>query len=195
MKATGTLDITDGAWSGLSGSATYSVAPGIELAAAEGSEYVEPGTEIVTGENTFILIPQALGADASVTLEIEQNGNQSTFTASLDGQTWTAGTTVTYRLSANPSSQQLILQITDESANASRRFLPPIRAVLFPSRLSAVMPTATRPPRLRGKPSSSTPRATFAPRLPTGSSASRLRATEMPTERWSPIPPSRFSNR
>lgn len=117
VKSSGTLDITDGTWSSLSGSATYSVTPGIELKAAEGSEFVEPGAEIVSGENTFILIPQTLGADASITLVIEIGGAVSTFTASLDGQTWAAGTTVTYRLSANPSSQQLILEITDESGN------------------------------------------------------------------------------
>lgn len=117
IKGTGTLDITDGAWTGLSGSETYSVTPGVELKAAEGSNFVQPGTEIAGGEDTFILIPQTLGTEASILLTIEQGGAVSTFEASLDGQTWTSGTTVTYRLSANPSSQQLILEITDEDGN------------------------------------------------------------------------------
>ncbi|MDE5749725.1 MAG: fimbrillin family protein, partial [Duncaniella sp.] len=117
IKGSGTLDITDGTWSGLSGSETYAVTPGVELKAAAGSDFVLPGTEIAVGENTFILIPQTLGPDASILLTIEQGGAVSTFEAPLEGQTWTAGTTVTYRLSANPSSQQLILEITDEDGN------------------------------------------------------------------------------
>ncbi len=113
----GTLDLESGQWSDVSGSASYSVTPDLELAAATGSKYVAAGTALIADDETFILMPQALPDDAKIILTVTSDGKTSTFEASLAGQEWTAGHTVTYRLSASADSPELILTVTDTAGN------------------------------------------------------------------------------
>ncbi len=117
VKSSATLSVSDGTWSGLSGSASYEVSPGKAFEAAQGSDYTTPDEAITSDEETFMLLPQTLTEESSVTLTVEINGNKSEFEASLAGQTWSAGKMVTYRLSANPSASGLILDVTDAEGN------------------------------------------------------------------------------
>ena len=111
----GVLSLESGEWTGATGSASYSVAPETVLTAQAGSAYA--AADVALADETFLLLPQTLGKDATVELTIELNGAESTFTASLDGQTWQAGTTVTYRLAVNPSKPGLILEVLDANGN------------------------------------------------------------------------------
>lgn len=113
----GTLSLETGEWSALTGLSSYAVDTGVELTAAAGSGYVASDVAITAADQTFLLVPQTLGEDARIELTIESGGAESTFTALLQGQTWKAGTTVTYRLSANPSHPGLILEVLDADGN------------------------------------------------------------------------------
>ncbi len=113
----GTLDISSGEWSNVTDAKSYTIAPSTRLTAAEGSEYVAPETPLAPADSTLLFIPQTLGDDATATLTVDIDGQSTTFTASLKGQVWTAGTTVTYHLSATPTLSDLILQITDSEGN------------------------------------------------------------------------------
>lgn len=118
IKNSATLSLGDGKWSDMSGSASYEITPGKVFEAAGGSGYVMPD-EAITGDNdTFMLLPQNLTEDTYVTLTVEIGGDTHEFKASLAQQTWSAGKIVTYRLSANPASPDLILEVTDASGNA-----------------------------------------------------------------------------
>lgn len=117
VNSSATLDLESGEWSALSGQSTFAVQPGVTLAAADGSKYVEDGTALTPDSQTFFMLPQSLGEDSKISLTIEANGKTSTFEASLDGQTWLAGQTVTYRLSANAASPSLKLEICDADGN------------------------------------------------------------------------------
>ena len=110
--SSGTRDIRTGAWSDLASPSSFSVAPGVSLTAADGSEYVAPGADITSASEAFLLIPQSPGEDAEVTVTVDFDGTETTLTASLGGQTWEAGHTVTYRISANPASDSLTLDVT-----------------------------------------------------------------------------------
>ncbi len=114
----GTLDLETGVWSNVTGSATYTVAPSLALEAAEGSDYVAAGTSLLSdadgGGEMLILMPQALGTDTEVALTVEIDGEETTFRASLDGQVWEPGKTVTYRLSATADRDQLILTVSGD---------------------------------------------------------------------------------
>lgn len=113
----GELNLETGEWDSLSGSSSFTVVPDKVLTAVTGEKYVASDVDITSEEETFILLPQTLAADAEIEMTIEVDGKESTFNASLDGQTWTGGKTLTYRLSANPTTSGLILEILDASGN------------------------------------------------------------------------------
>lgn len=117
VNSQGTLDISSGVWTDVSGLEDYEVEIDKELTAAAGSKYVAADEALTSDEQTFILLPQTLGENSKVALTIELNGRLSTFEASLSGQVWEEGMTVTYRLSANPSESELQLQIVDADGN------------------------------------------------------------------------------
>ncbi len=108
----GTLNLETGEWTDTTGNATYTIAPQVELAAADGDTYVAPGTPIAYGDNTFILLPQKLGERASISVSIEINGKVTVLDAALNGQEWQAGKVLNYRLSTTPDQQTLELDVT-----------------------------------------------------------------------------------
>lgn len=112
IKNSGTLNIETGEWTSIAGDASYTVTPDLTLTAEADSKFVAPGTPIVNGNNTFILMPQELSAEASVSVTLEQSGKTTVLDASLEGQSWEAGKTVIYRLSASPQADTLILEIS-----------------------------------------------------------------------------------
>lgn len=108
----GTLNLETGEWSDTTGNTTYTITPHLTLKAPEGQKYVIPGTPIVDGDNTFIVLPQKLAPDASLTMSIDINGTITELEASLDGQEWQAGKVLNYRISATPDQQTLTLDVT-----------------------------------------------------------------------------------
>ncbi len=114
ILATGTLDIETGKWMDIASSTSFEVAPDISLDADSGSEYVAAGTDITSGEDTFMLIPQTLGEDALLEITLVVNGKETVLSTSLANQEWLAGNTVTYRISANPAADSLTLDVEGE---------------------------------------------------------------------------------
>lgn len=108
----GTLNLETGEWTDTTGNASYTIAPQAVLTAADGDKYVAPGTPIAYGDNTFILMPQKLGNDASLSVTLDINGVSSTLEASLYGQEWLAGRILTYRLSTTSDQKELELDVT-----------------------------------------------------------------------------------
>ncbi len=112
IPSVGILDISTGTWSNVSAPASYSIAPANSiLTPSDGGDYVTPGTPITAEDETFLMIPGVMPDDATITLTIDVNGKESTFTASIAGQQWPQGSIVSYRLSATPESNQLILDV------------------------------------------------------------------------------------
>ena len=110
----GTLDIETAQWSEVEGNVSYSVMPEKELTAADGSQYVTPDTPITDDDMTFIVMPQTLPDGATLSVTINNQGTESTFTTSLAGITWVAGTTVIYHLSINPAKETLFLDVVGD---------------------------------------------------------------------------------
>lgn len=108
----GSLNLETGAWSDTTGNATYTIDNEVTLTAPNGSGYVTSGISIVDGDNTFILLPQKLGHDSSISMTININGTKKVLEASLEGQEWTAGKVLNYRISSTPDQQTLTLDVT-----------------------------------------------------------------------------------
>ena len=95
------------------GSGTYSVAneKWTPTGEANGTEYtldVNPEntpleTELTTGENIFMMIPQTLPEGAEIEVKYkDENGQEQILTASISGKEWPKGHTVIYTLSYSP---------------------------------------------------------------------------------------------
>lgn len=112
VPADGTLNISDGSWWDVKTPTDFEVVPvNPDLTAESGSQYVAENTPITATDEALLLLPGILPDDATVTLTIDINGNESQYTASIGGQEWPEGTTVTYRLSAKPDENRLILDV------------------------------------------------------------------------------------
>ena len=111
IAGAGSLDIDTGEWTDIQGSTDYTVDLDVKLVAPDGQHYADEGTAITDAAHTFMLLPQTLGDNAEVTLDISIDGVDYEFSALLDGQTWTAGYTYTYHLSANPVTDRFILTV------------------------------------------------------------------------------------
>lgn len=112
IPTSGTVSIEDGSWQEVSGSADFSVTPkNSKLTAGAGSQYVEASTPITSDDETFLLIPGTVPDGATIVLTLNFNGTDKEFVAPIAGQQWPAGVTVTYRLSAKPDSNRLILDV------------------------------------------------------------------------------------
>lgn len=110
INGKGVFNLEDGNWSDVSTQASYTADLDVALTAPSGS-YVTEGTAITDDAHTFMLIPQSLDENASVTLSIDYDGAEIDFTASLKGQAWTAGNTYTYHLSANPELDRFVITV------------------------------------------------------------------------------------
>lgn len=112
LSSSGNLNLENGMWTDVSGNESYSVNVNTTLLGTTGQEYVEEGTPITGSNQTFMLIPQSLTEESTVTMVIEYEGAEVEFSASLDGQNWVAGNTYTYHLSANPSVDRFVITVT-----------------------------------------------------------------------------------
>lgn len=62
------------------------------------------GTEITSGESTFMMLPQTLPEGATVEVVFtDDNGTRRTLSADIGGMEWPMGKTVTYKLSITPA--------------------------------------------------------------------------------------------
>ncbi|MDE6536215.1 MAG: fimbrillin family protein [Muribaculaceae bacterium] len=111
IPSSGTLNAATGEWSDVTSPAAFTVAPGVTLPAASGSDYVAPGSLLTADGQTFLMIPGTLPRDASISLTLEISGKEQTFTASLTDVVWQAGTTVTYSVSAKADAAGLTLEV------------------------------------------------------------------------------------
>lgn len=86
---------------------TYTIEPNVDLPSKEDSEdkyHAAEGTPITGTETdnlTFMLIPQTLPEDATITITFTDSatGTKRSLSGSIEGQTWEAGKIVTYTLS------------------------------------------------------------------------------------------------
>lgn len=87
----------------------------------------KPGDAITASEQTFLMIPQTLGTDATVEIVFQNaTGTTRTLSASLSGQEWPMGQTVTYRLSIQPDVPDIGLDLEvllDQSMTVDAHFL------------------------------------------------------------------------
>lgn len=125
VKNSGALNIATGAWSQTQGAATYTVEPGLTLNATNSGSTVAPQTPLIADDQVMLLLPQVLGDEATVSMTIEADGTETTYSASLAGQVWAAGTTVTYSLSASPAGPGLILKVVDSDGNVVKTLSTP----------------------------------------------------------------------
>lgn len=99
IKNSGTYDMVGSEWTLNNSTADFTITPNKETTGATPN-----GTDLNAGESTFMLLPQKLGADSKLEVVFQDNisGNYRTLSASLNGDEWPRGKTVTYRLSITP---------------------------------------------------------------------------------------------
>ncbi|MGN0238217.1 MAG: fimbrillin family protein [Lepagella sp.] len=100
VQKEGTYDISEDTWAMTGERGDYTLSLNFT---ATGNE--QAGTSITGADETFILLPQTtLPAEAMVEVKIldGKSGEERTLTASLAGEEWPQGKTVTYRLSLTP---------------------------------------------------------------------------------------------
>ena len=99
VKNSGSYDMVSSTWSLTDSKANYTVSPEFATSGSTAN-----GTDLNAGESTLMLLPQTLGADSELKVKFQDNisGRDRTLSASLDGDEWPMGKTVTYRLSITP---------------------------------------------------------------------------------------------
>ena len=99
IKNSGTYDMVGSEWTLNNSTADFTISPNKETTGATPN-----GTDLNAGESTFMLLPQKLGADSKLEVVFHDSisGNDRTLSASLKGDEWPMGKTVTYRLSITP---------------------------------------------------------------------------------------------
>ncbi len=111
----GKINIATGEWSDLESLSDFTIEPDLDLAAQEGSAYVEPGTSLITDDDDdadeFFMLPQDLGAESKILITIDKDGETIELEANAGGTVWREGKTVTYKLSTNPAKEGLQFDI------------------------------------------------------------------------------------
>lgn len=112
VYGSGSHVIGSDAWSTSGSVRTFRVERSIELEdgadtsdndyTGDDNVYTKPGTSILDGEFTFMMIPQTLPAEAELVVGFTDNitGKERTLTASLAGKEWPVGRKVTYSISS-----------------------------------------------------------------------------------------------
>ncbi len=67
---------------------------------------------IAAGDTTFMMLPQTLCDTAEIEMVFNNGTNDTTLTASISGQTWAKGTTVTYKLSTTSINWDVEFEVT-----------------------------------------------------------------------------------
>ena len=103
------------------GSGTYSVAAGKWMTTGDANgtytlnvnpENTPQETELTTGENIFMMIPQTLPDGAEIEVTFTEDGQEQTLTASIsDKKEWEKGHTVTYTISRTKVTEENIFTV------------------------------------------------------------------------------------
>lgn len=120
IKNSGTYDMVGSEWTLNNSTADFTISPNKETTGATPN-----GTDLNAGESTFMLLPQILGADSKLEVVFHDNisGRDRTLSASLSGDKWLMGTTVTYRLSITPE-YELKFTSTPDMVDAHYDIIP-----------------------------------------------------------------------
>lgn len=113
-KSSGNLNLETGEWADIENEADFIVTPNLSLAATEGGCFVESGIDITSSEGSFLLIPQTLDENAEISITFDFNGEETVLKSSLANQQFEEGKTITYRISANPEADSLILNVSGD---------------------------------------------------------------------------------
>ncbi len=98
VKNSGTYDMSSGIWTLANDTKNFTQTLNYNTTGSE-----TDGTNIIAGEATFMMLPQTLGATAQVEVVfVRPDNTERTLTASISGQEWPMGKTVTYKLSITP---------------------------------------------------------------------------------------------
>lgn len=84
----------NGSWGSQTGSASYTIYPSFDV-----TEY-NPTNVYIDGDSVLFLMPQTLGATASLEVVVRKDGEATdrTLTCAINGDVWTLGYTVTYKI-------------------------------------------------------------------------------------------------
>lgn len=84
----------NGSWGSQSGSASYTIYPSFDV-----TEY-NPTNIYIDGDSVLFLMPQTLGATASLEVVVRKDGEATdrTLTCAINGDVWNPGYTVTYKI-------------------------------------------------------------------------------------------------
>lgn len=122
IESSGSYDMATGEWdlSGTRGDFTQT----LDRTIAEG---VQPDDILAAGEQTFMMLPQTLDDNTSIEVALQNaDGSNRTLSASLNGQEWPIGETVTYRLSIQPDSPDIgvdLIVLLDDMMTVDAHFL------------------------------------------------------------------------
>ena len=103
---TGTHVIGSGSWSGHTNKGTFTVENEVELPDQSDEKadnaYTKPGTALVDGKLTLLMLPQTLPDEAELKVYFTDDltGKERTLTASLGGKVWPTGRQVSYSVSS-----------------------------------------------------------------------------------------------
>ncbi len=103
VYGSGSHTIGSDAWTPSGSVRTFTLERATELPDTDDDNvYTKPGSPIVGGEYTFMMIPQTLPAGAKLVVGFTDNltGRERTLTASLAGKKWPVGRRVTYSISS-----------------------------------------------------------------------------------------------
>ncbi len=124
VKNSGSYDMDNGQWTLNNGVKDFTQ----ELnQTTTGSE--TDGTDIITGEATFMMLPQTLPANAEIEVVFAPNGGaEKHLTAKIENTQWVMGKTVTYKLSIKPD---YTLEFVSEPAMQDAHY------VIYPIKIKA----------------------------------------------------------
>ena len=111
VYGSGTYSAADSKWT------TSGKAEGTYTLAIANSENTPQETELTTGENTFMMIPQTLPDGAEIEVKYkDEDGREQTLTASIsDKKEWMKGYTVVYKISYSPEVIEYTFEMPTES--------------------------------------------------------------------------------
>lgn len=131
IYGTGTLAIGSDTWTSTDeATAEYKISKadmgegeGVDLPEGDDKIHAPVGTPIVGTDDdklTFLLLPQVLPKDATMTIKFtdKATGTERTLTGSIAGQTWAAGKIVTYSISPSSINIKASVDIGKTGANA-----------------------------------------------------------------------------
>lgn len=135
VKYKGILNLDTGEWESVEPTSNdYVLECNQELPASADGVYANENAPITWNEgkqNTLLLMPQQLDENAQISLTIEwakkgeSEAKEYTFTSSLNNKEWLPGTTMVYRLSANPGLPQLIFKVIDTKTGMPLKTIRP----------------------------------------------------------------------